>query len=568
MATGLWTDYAATSFAGGNGTSSSPYQISTPAQLAYFAKLIKNSNTTYRDSYFQLTADIDLSAHYWSPIGTSSAPFRRTFDGQYHKISNMTIDTSIYSSDVIGLFGYTATPSTTEIAEIKNFYLVSPHIIDNDATYASFVLANHTNRVSIHDIEIIDGHYSYASYSSTIESSSYFGCFLSKAISVSACYATVHDVNALSTYIRSNKQYTGGLIGYYEVGEGNNEIYNSNIVITDLVCPHGIYVGGAIGYLDHENYYNMYLQNISVQIQDGQVNSNTIIGGIIGYYCNNISKSYNYININNISSDILNMYPSPTKFKAFVGDWKTGITSANFKSTNKLSKLYYNTEVSKTGYNSGLFSDTENTTIVKSYKYSDTCNVYDTSTNTTVMNYYNVAHKIACRTFSVQVTKSGSVTYREIIYLNDIYKRAHTLEPIKFILMYDLGDFNPYDESTLNFPIFALVTGTTYTFPDADIYSYLNPTLERYDLENNNKWLSESQQTLNDASAIYHPGDTVDVSTDFVIWTGSVDKTKVISYKKDSSTVVDVTNVVYKNSSSTVRSMADYKYKKDSSTVV
>lgn len=58
------------------------------------------------------------------------------------------------------------------------------------------------------------------------------------------------------------------------------------------------------------------------KIQDGQVNSNTIIGGIIGYYCNNISKSYNYININNISSDILNMYPSPTKFKAFVGDWK------------------------------------------------------------------------------------------------------------------------------------------------------------------------------------------------------------------------------------------------------
>ena len=60
----------------------------------------------------------------------------------------------------------------------------------------------------------------------------------------------------------------------------------------------------------------------------------------------------------------------------------------------------------------------------------------------------------------------------------------------------------------------------------------------------------------------------VTVSTDFVIWTGSVDKTKVISYKKDSSTVVDVTNVVYKNSSSTVRSMADYKYKKNSSTVV
>ena len=520
MPTGLWTDYKASSFNGGNGTSTNPYQIATAAQLAYLAYGINNGISNYATSYFKLTADIDLADHYWTPIGNSSHRFKRSFDGNYYKISNMNIDTSVNSSDLIGLFGYTEAPSTTEEVSIGNFYLVNPRIIDKSSTYASFILAIHNRRIRIHDIEIIDGHYSYASYSSTIESSSYFGCFLSKAISVSACYATVHDVNALSTYIRSNKQYTGGLIGYYEVGEGNNEIYNSNIVITDLVCPHGIYVGGAIGYLDHENYYNMYLQNISVQIQDGQVNSNTIIGGIIGYY------------------------------------------------SNKLSKLYYNTEVSKTGYNSGLFSDTENTTIVKSYKYSDTCNVYDTSTNTTVMNYYNVAHAIACRTFSVQVTKSGSVTYREIIYLNDIYKRAHTLEPIKFILMWDFGDFNPYDESTLNFPIFVLVTGTTYTFPDADIYSYLNPTLERYDLENNNKWLAESQQTLNDASGIYHPGDTVTVSTDFVIWTGSVDKTKVISYKKDSSTVVDVTNVVYKNSSSTVRSMADYKYKKNSSTVV
>ena len=39
MPTGLWTDYKASSFNGGNGTSTNPYQIAT--------------------SYFKLTADID-----------------------------------------------------------------------------------------------------------------------------------------------------------------------------------------------------------------------------------------------------------------------------------------------------------------------------------------------------------------------------------------------------------------------------------------------------------------------------------------------------------------------------
>ena len=47
-----------------------------------------------------------------------------------------------------------------------------------------------------------------------------------------------------------------------------------------------------------------------------------------------------------------------------------------------------------------------------------------------------------------------------------------------------------------------------------------------------------------------------------------LDKTKLISYKKDSSTVVEVENIYYKTSSSTIKIVNDYKYKKDSSTIV
>lgn len=91
-ATGLWSNYAATSFAGGIaygtegwGTAENPYQISTAAELAYLAVLCNTFDTTkefthgvslpntYKmlGQYFVLTADIDLSAHAWVPIAKS-----------------------------------------------------------------------------------------------------------------------------------------------------------------------------------------------------------------------------------------------------------------------------------------------------------------------------------------------------------------------------------------------------------------------------------------------------------------------------------------------------------------
>lgn len=571
MATGLWTDYAATSFAGGNGTSSSPYQISTPAQLAYFAKLIKNSNTTYRDSYFQLTADIDLSAHYWSPIGTSSTPFRRTFDGQYHKISNMTIDTSIYSSDVIGLFGYTSTPSTTEIAEIKNFYLVSPHIIDNDATYASFVLANHTNRVSIHGIEITDGYYSYKSTNISTKTNTYFGCFLGIANYISNCYVSLYNLNAIDIQIRSQKQYNGGVVGYYKASTNNN-IYDINIILDECIIRNNkYYFGGIVGYIYDNMSYNLYLNDISVTIEDSMFNSSNssgfYAGGIIGYMYNYSSTIIKYINMNRISSDVTSL---TTTIKAYVGGWYRAVTMSTIKSNNKMSKLFYNTNgVDSSSYTSGIVTDTEDDDIITDMNYTNVfSNMYDPLNNWShPMLYYNVAWRIACRTFSVQSKISGSVTYRSIVRLNDMYKRGHSLSPIKVILLYNFGDYNPYESHLYN--SFLLATGSTFTFPDSDKYTYLRPTLILKEMSSSNKWIVESQQiTSTNTGVTYSPGDTISLSTDMILYTGELDKTKIISYKKDSSTTVDVEDIYYKNSSSTIKTMNDYKYKKDSSTII
>ena len=65
-----WDGSIATAFAGGTGTESDPYQIADGAQLAYLASEVNNGRA-YENSYFVLTADIDLNNKDWTPIGNS-----------------------------------------------------------------------------------------------------------------------------------------------------------------------------------------------------------------------------------------------------------------------------------------------------------------------------------------------------------------------------------------------------------------------------------------------------------------------------------------------------------------
>lgn len=107
-----------TGFAGGTGTQEDAYQISTPEQLAHLAFQV-NIGTDYKGKYFILTADLDLSAHEWVPIGeykqeikfvngSGGGSFKGHFDGGNHRISGLTIGSeSSPNSEVaaVGLFG-------------------------------------------------------------------------------------------------------------------------------------------------------------------------------------------------------------------------------------------------------------------------------------------------------------------------------------------------------------------------------------------------------------------------------------------------------------------------------
>ena len=70
----------------GSGTADDPYQIGSDIDWETFANWINNENTTYRNKYYKLTADINVT----TTVGTSEDnSFRGTFDGDGH---TMTLD--------------------------------------------------------------------------------------------------------------------------------------------------------------------------------------------------------------------------------------------------------------------------------------------------------------------------------------------------------------------------------------------------------------------------------------------------------------------------------------------
>lgn len=100
--TDVWDGTIASGFAGGTGEENDPYQISTAAQLAYFAKTV-NEGQPYNGLYIVLKNDLNLNNKEWIPIGTDRNPFRGNFDGGDHTVTGMQISNS--SKDYVGLFG-------------------------------------------------------------------------------------------------------------------------------------------------------------------------------------------------------------------------------------------------------------------------------------------------------------------------------------------------------------------------------------------------------------------------------------------------------------------------------
>ena len=128
----------------GAGTSANPYKITNANDLKDLAVYV-NGTGTYSHGftvdvahdcsgvYFQQTNPITLSGN-WTPIGTSSKPFKGKYDGDNKTISGLTVSGSYQYA---GLFGYTKGTSNYNVCSLKNI-IVKDCNIDVSGTTESY----------------------------------------------------------------------------------------------------------------------------------------------------------------------------------------------------------------------------------------------------------------------------------------------------------------------------------------------------------------------------------------------------------------------------------------------
>lgn len=211
----------------GNGVVSDPYQIGNAEELMFLGE-----NPEFYSDEFILTSDIDLEPNAFTTavIARDGDSFTGVFDGNYHKICNLTIDTQSSGSDYIGLFGKTSGAD----AEIMNLGLENVEITIGDSD----------------DVGAMVG---------------YNNC------NISNCYATgsITSVTGASSI--------GGFLG---VAQGT--IINCYTDVDVAGSGSSVRVGGFTGH-SAAAYLNCYAS--------GSVTGGTPIGGFFGQYL--LGYSYN-----------------------------------------------------------------------------------------------------------------------------------------------------------------------------------------------------------------------------------------------------------------------------------
>ncbi|MFW5556157.1 MAG: hypothetical protein ACOCN3_14525, partial [Roseburia inulinivorans] len=239
-----WRDNAATEFAGGSGTETDPYRIEDGAQLAKIAKDVENG-TVYKDAYFRLENNIDLSEHRWNPIGvykwyadiTENKTFAGFLDGNGKTIKGLIVDERI-DKNRAGLFG---------------------NIRDN---------AGAATNVGVKDLNIVDARIYATNDGMESNSSAILAGFVMANSGHTIRFDNISVSGTIVNTKVNNPMMSGGLIG---------EAYRvtADSCRADVTIEDGDNIGGFVGMDDGSAYTNCKVT--------GKVTGLWSIGGFVGY---------------------------------------------------------------------------------------------------------------------------------------------------------------------------------------------------------------------------------------------------------------------------------------------
>lgn len=255
---------------GGEGTEQDPWIINTPEELLALSKM---SYDEINGKYVNLGNDIDMSGiEDFQPIGKNSNLLELNFDGQYHIISNLTIDS--YKNQSTGLFAnlYNSTVQNVTLANIT---------INSDAFNIGFLVGETCKGISINNIKVEGKSTINADLTQVLPEHDY------SRIGGIAGYADCPIGNVFVgneveiTYIPKNgvnEGYAGGIIGFADRAILEGDIYSAANIT-------GVKVGGILGW--NSSCGTRYSAAIT---NEGNINATVIGAGIVAIWSSDIDE--------------------------------------------------------------------------------------------------------------------------------------------------------------------------------------------------------------------------------------------------------------------------------------
>ena len=233
---GNWTDagnYSTTWYDKDRGRDT--FTISNAADLAGLAYLVTIAKSTYfatRTINIDATAGvIDLSAHYWTPIGTASleTAFKGTFDGKSTIIKGLYIGTKTSSASYAGLFGYISNT-------VRNVCIEDAEIYGGSYTGSVVGYSLLGSIQNCYNTGSISGGYNTGGIVGSISNGSVKNCYNTGSVSGSgivggiagACSDPVE--NCYNTGSVSASSSVGGIVGSSSRGADLSNCYNRGVV--------------------------------------------------------------------------------------------------------------------------------------------------------------------------------------------------------------------------------------------------------------------------------------------------------------------------------------------------
>lgn len=331
------------------GSQDNPYVISTPEHLLRLSQIVnggmawnsiqntvtagvciapqttaKATSRDYKDAYFLVTVDIDMSGYIstdgvynFLPIGTRSTqnqtelPFSATFDGGDNTITYVYNVGSFYNdskarTNYIGLFGY-----------LKDATLTSLKV----ATYGGLSITDNSGIVGIEYVGGIAGcavdstlYNTVLAYGGWVRGENYVGGIVGYGERI-----TIESSEAVSSANVGGETYVGGIVGKWIVSNqsqiGGSVVGQRYVTPADQIDVMGIkYVGGIAGWMDTSSCATTisYAPQLNNNGKDGNF---IVVGGIEyvgalfgafignGYHQNATNDKYTAIVIDKDASD-------------------------------------------------------------------------------------------------------------------------------------------------------------------------------------------------------------------------------------------------------------------------